>query len=160
GTLARGRNFAKARWPVNHMKPPSAPEHYIFAVLLHSLRNKLAKLPASRATTRKLAATFVALLVVSLGSWFIVLAAIPLSTTTPSTQNLDGLGSTATATLPADFKVDKQTSARTVGTFAAATTATERVGGANLSTTAANGIYNFGSGTTSTGGADRAVGFL
>src|SRR5207247_7063256 len=38
--------------------------------------------------------------------------------------------------------------------------ATQRAGGANLSTTAGNGIYNFGSGTTSTGGTDRAIGFL
>ena len=69
------------------------------------------------------------------------------------------MGTSATATLPTDWKVDKQTTARTVGTYAAAVTATALAGGANLSTTAANGIYNFGSGTTTTG-ADRAVGFL
>jgi hypothetical protein len=92
------------------------------------------------------------------------LAAISLSATTPYTQNFDGIGTTATATLPTDFKADATATAtasdvRHVGTFAAAGTATVRVGGANLSTTAANGIYNFGAGTTTTG-ADRAIGFL
>src|SRR5213078_3120995 len=38
-------------------------------------------------------------------------------------------------------------------------TATSLVGGANLSSSASNGIYNFGSGGTTTG-PDRAVGFL
>lgn len=78
------------------------------------------------------------------------------------TQDFNTLGTTATATLPTGFKVDKVTTgARTVGTYAAAGTATERVGGSGLSATAGNGIYNFGSGTTATGDAtDRAVGFL
>ena len=87
------------------------------------------------------------------------LAAISLSTTTPITQSFDGIGTTATATLPADFRVDKPSTVRTVGSYAAAATATTLAGGANLSGTASNGIYNFGSGTTTTG-PDRAVGFL
>lgn len=87
-------------------------------------------------------------------------AAIPISTTTPYTQDFNSIGTSATATLPADFKVDATTTdVRKVGTFAAAGTATVRVGGASLSTTASNGIYNFGSGTTTTG-PDRAIGFL
>jgi hypothetical protein len=91
-------------------------------------------------------------------------AQIQLSKSTPYTQNFDGLGTTATAALPTDFRVDRTATSnsgdvRKVGTFAAAGTATALLGGANLSTTAANGIYNFGSGTTTTG-ADRAVGFL
>ena len=86
------------------------------------------------------------------------LAAISLSTTTPITQSFDGIGTTATATLPADFRVDKPSTVRTVGSYAAAA-ATTLAGGANLSGTATNGIYNFGSGTTTTG-PDRAVGFL
>jgi endonuclease G, mitochondrial len=89
----------------------------------------------------------------------LVWAAISLSTTSAVTQNFDGIGTTATASLPVDFKVDKLTTVRTVGTYAAAVTATNLAGGANLSSTAANGIYNFGSGTTTTG-ADRAIGFL
>jgi hypothetical protein len=92
-------------------------------------------------------------------------AAISLSTTTAATQNFDSIGTSATAALPADFKVDATASSsaadvRKLGTFAAAVSQTARVGGANLSTSAANGIYNFGAGTTSTGGSDRAIGFL
>lgn len=86
-------------------------------------------------------------------------AATPISTSTPYTQNFDGMGVTATAALPADFRVDKPSAVRTVGTFAAAATNTGQVGGANLGSSASNGIYNFGSGTTTTG-PDRAVGFL
>jgi hypothetical protein len=82
-------------------------------------------------------------------------AAVSLSTSA-YTQNFDSMGTSATATLPADFRVDKPAAVRTVGTFAAAATATSLAGGANLSSTAQNGIYNFGSGT----GSDRAVGFL
>jgi DNA/RNA endonuclease G (NUC1) len=91
---------------------------------------------------------------------FVVLhAAIQIPTGAPTTQDFDGIGTTAAAALPTDFRVDKPGTVRTVGTFSTAATATSLVGGANLSTTASNGIYNFGSGTTTTG-ADRAVGFL
>jgi uncharacterized delta-60 repeat protein/uncharacterized repeat protein (TIGR01451 family) len=87
--------------------------------------------------------------------------AINLNTVeTPVTQNFDTIGTSTTATLPADFKVDNNQGVRTVGTYAAAGTATTRAGAANLSTTAANGIYNFGAGTDATGTSDRAVGFL
>src|SRR5947209_4024012 len=89
----------------------------------------------------------------------ITFAAIPLSTSVTFTQNFDGIGTTATASLPADFRVDKPAVVRTVGTFAAAGTTTSFLGGANLSSTASNGIYNFGAGTTTTG-PDRAIGFL
>ena len=90
--------------------------------------------------------------------------ALPLAaqvsiSTSATTQNFDSIGTTAAATLPAGWKADKPGTVRTVGTYAAAATATSLLGGANLSTTAANGIYNFGSGTTTTG-PDRAVGFL
>src|SRR6516165_1151303 len=78
-------------------------------------------------------------------------AAVNLSTSTPYTQNFDAMGTSATATLPADFRVDKPSTVRTVGTYSGAVTATSLVGGANLSSSAANGIYNFGSGTTTTG---------
>jgi uncharacterized repeat protein (TIGR01451 family)/CSLREA domain-containing protein len=83
----------------------------------------------------------------------LVAAGLPLS------QNFDGLATSPTATLPTDFKVDKNTTVRTLGTYAAATTATENVDGANVASNATNGIYNFGSGTTDTG-SDRALGFL
>src|SRR6267143_6391675 len=78
----------------------------------------------------------------ALVSVYVVLAAISLSTSTPYTQNFDAMGTTATATLPADFRVDKPGTVRTVGTFAAAGTTTSLLGGANLSTIASNGIYN------------------
>jgi len=84
---------------------------------------------------------------------------VPLSTTTPYTQSFDGIGTSSTAVLPDSFRVDRIAAARTLGTYAAAGTATTQVGGANVSATAANGIYNFGAGTTSTG-ADRSIGFI
>src|SRR5437763_3175597 len=90
---------------------------------------------------------------------YVALAAISLSTSVAVTQNFDGIGTVAAATLPADFRVDKPATVRTVGTFSTALTATTLLGGANLSTSASNGIYNFGAGTTTTG-SDRAVGFL
>jgi hypothetical protein len=93
------------------------------------------------------------------GALEIGLAAIPISSLTAYTQNFDGMGTSATAALPADFRVDKPSTVQTVGTFSAAVTATSFAGGANLSSSASNGIYNFGSGTTTTG-PDRSVGFL
>src|SRR5262245_29327556 len=77
----------------------------------------------------------------------------------PIAQDFDSIGASATATLPADFRADRQSTVRTVGAFTAAGTTTTQAGGANLSTSAANGVYNFGSGANATG-ADRAIGFL
>jgi len=76
------------------------------------------------------------------------LLAFPLAaqvnvTTSATTQNFDSIGTTAAATLPTGWKVDKPGTVRTVGTYAAAVTATSLLGGANLSGTAGNGIYNF-----------------
>jgi DNA/RNA endonuclease G (NUC1)/serine/threonine protein phosphatase PrpC len=62
--------------------------------------------------------------------------------------------------LPADFRIDQPAAVRTLGTFTAATTRTNNVAGANLASNATNGTYNFGSGTTTFGGTDRAAGFL
>src|SRR6266581_3910338 len=90
---------------------------------------------------------------------FVAFAAISVPSGSAYSQNFDGMGSSATAALPSDFKVDNPSTVRTVGTFAAAASATQRSGGASLSSSASNGIYNFGSGTTTTG-PDRAVGFL
>lgn len=74
-------------------------------------------------------------------------------------QNFDGLGTSATATMPSGWKVDKNTSIKTVGTYQAAVTATEKLGGNSMSSSASNGIYNFGLGDQSTA-TDRAVGGL
>jgi endonuclease G, mitochondrial len=94
----------------------------------------------------------------------VVQAAIGIPVGTPYSQTFDAIGTTASAMLPVDFRVDRTATStagdvRKVGTFAAAGTATTLLGGANLSTSAGNGIYNFGSGTTTTG-PDRAIGFL
>jgi hypothetical protein len=71
------------------------------------------------------------------------------------TQNFSSLGVNATATLPSGWKASKSANAREVTAYSTAVTAVERAGGINLSTTAGNGIYNFGSSDT-----DRAVGGL
>jgi hypothetical protein len=68
-------------------------------------------------------------------------------------------GLTETAWLPTGWKVEKGNAVRTVGAFDAAVKRTERYGGNNLSSGAANGIYNFGDGDPATA-PDRAIGFL
>jgi hypothetical protein len=104
------------------------------------------------------------ILLLALMSVVVVFAAISLSTSTAYTQSFDGMGVPATTTtpsaLPVDFRADALTMVRTVGPFSAAGTTTARAGSADLAINAANGIYNFGSGTTTLGGSDRAVGFL
>jgi hypothetical protein len=94
---------------------------------------------------------------------YVAHAAISVSTS-PYSQNFDGMGIPATgttsSTLPTDFRVDNPATVRTVGSFSVASSTVGRAGGANLSTSASNGIYNFGSGTAALGGSDRAVGFL
>src|SRR5262245_54436355 len=101
---------------------------------------------------------------VFLASTYAILAAVSLSTTVPVSQPFDGMGIPATATsvstLPVDFRVNNPGAVRTVGNFAAAASTLGRAGGANLSSSAANGIYSFGAGTATLGNSDRAVGFL
>jgi hypothetical protein len=84
-------------------------------------------------------------------------------------QNFDGMGIptslTAVQNLPANFRVDSQASGnvRTVGTFAAALTSTNKNAGPGLSSSQAQGVYDFGAGGTATpnvGNSDRAIGFL
>jgi hypothetical protein len=75
------------------------------------------------------------------------------------TENFDGIGTSATATLPTNWKADKLTTVRTVGTYAAAGTATTVSGGNGMTSSASNGIYNYGAGPASTA-TDRAVGGL
>jgi DNA/RNA endonuclease G (NUC1) len=118
------------------------------------MRSRLLRAPLVCATMS--VAVFVAFAVVQ--------AAIGIPTGTPYSQTFDSIGTTATATLPVDFRVDRTATAtagdvRKVGTFVAAGTTTTQAGGVNLGASAANGIYNFGSGTTTTG-PDRAIGFL
>lgn len=73
-------------------------------------------------------------------------------------QNFDAIGTSATATLPLGWKVEKRLDAPlTLGAFALAQQQTEQVGGNNLSATTKNGIYNFGAGDAATA-TDRAIG--
>ncbi|MBP7333855.1 MAG: hypothetical protein KA963_03990, partial [Candidatus Cloacimonas sp.] len=74
-------------------------------------------------------------------------------------QNFDVLGTSATATMPTGWKVDKNATVRTLGTYSTALTATERIGGDGMTSSAGNGIYNYGAGPANTA-TDRAVGFL
>jgi hypothetical protein len=68
------------------------------------------------------------------------------------------IGTSSNASLPGGWKVDKNgSSVRSVGNYANAVATTEIAAGANIATTAGNGIYNFGSSSSST---DRAVGGL
>ena len=85
--------------------------------------------------------------------------AVSLTDFSTYSQNFDSIGTAATATLPTDWKADKQTIARVVGTYAAAVSATEQRAGDNMSPTAANGIYNYGAGDPTTA-TDRAIGFV
>jgi len=76
------------------------------------------------------------------------------------TENFDAIGTNAITVLPTGWLVDKITNdVRTVGTYATALTMTERRAGDNMSTTAANGIYNYGAGDPAVA-TDRAVGFI
>jgi endonuclease I len=69
------------------------------------------------------------------------------------------IGATQTASLPVDWKADKNLTVRTLGTYSAAVTATEQFAGNGMSGTATNGIYNYGAGVHTTA-TDRCVGFL
>jgi len=83
-----------------------------------------------------------------------------ISTATNYTQNFDALGSDGIATLPLGWKVEKMigtTAQRVVGTYSNAVNVTMYKGGANMSATAKNGIYNFGAGDSITA-TDRALG--
>src|SRR5689334_18526844 len=101
---------------------------------------------------------------IALASVYVAFAAISLSTSVPYTQNFTSMGiplsNPAPSNLPADFRQDTIAAVRTLGSFSASNVTTARVGGANVSTTAANGSYNFGAGTTTLGDADRAPGFI
>ena len=78
---------------------------------------------------------------------------------TTSSENFDGIGTSTVATLPADWRVDKQTAVRTLGTYAAAGTATEQRAGNNMAGNVTNGIYNYGAGIRQVA-TDRAVGWI
>jgi DNA/RNA endonuclease G (NUC1) len=105
----------------------------------------------SRSVRALAACAFVSVLAVVLS------AAVSIPTGAPYKQTFDAIGTSAAAALPADFRLDRPSAVRTVGTFAAASSATTQAGGTSLSTSASNGAYNFGA-TADSG--DRAIGFL
>ncbi|MFZ2360758.1 MAG: hypothetical protein WA040_15565, partial [Anaerolineae bacterium] len=76
-----------------------------------------------------------------------------------SSQDFDGIGTPATATMPSNWRVGKGDSVRTVGTWSSAVNATEYRAGNNMSSSATNGIYNYGAGAADTA-TDRAVGWI
>lgn len=69
------------------------------------------------------------------------------------------IGTSTTASLPAGWKVDKNTTVRSVGTYSSAVTATEQRAGNSMSSSATNGIYNYAAGDPLTA-TERAVGGL
>lgn len=72
-------------------------------------------------------------------------------------ESFDAMGSSATATLPANFRVSTSNISRNVSSYSGATTTTMQSGGSNLSSAATPGIYNFGASNSST---DRSLGAL
>ena len=84
-------------------------------------------------------------------------AQINISSGNTASENFDGIGVTATATLPTGWKADKNTTVRLVGTYSAAVLATEQTAGNSMSATASNGIYNYAAGVPASA-TDRAVG--
>ncbi|MCB8985655.1 MAG: hypothetical protein H6659_17645 [Ardenticatenaceae bacterium] len=74
-------------------------------------------------------------------------------------QDFNGIGTSASANLPTHWRADKNTTVRTLGTWSAAGTTTERIAGNYMPTNAGNGIYNFGAGVA-TSATDRAVGWV
>ncbi len=85
----------------------------------------------------------------------------PITSGFSYSQNFNGLGTSATATLPTNWRVDKQDTGavRTVGTWEAAIAFTEQRAGNGMGTSAGNGIYNYGAGPATTA-TDRAIGWL
>lgn len=82
-------------------------------------------------------------------------AQIAIPNTTPVTQNFDGIGNTATATLPANWKMSAAGAAAPTWAAAGNFTATTQQASSGLPAT--GGRYNWGNGTTTT---DRAIGFM
>lgn len=80
--------------------------------------------------------------------------------TNTSSQNFDGIGTSQTATLPPHWRASANPLlVRTVDPYSSAGMATTQRGGENLSSSAPNGIYNFGAGDP-TAATDRAIGGL
>jgi len=88
-----------------------------------------------------------------------VTAQINISKTIIVDENFNNLGTAANAVLPANWKADKVSTVRKVGNYFTAGTSTNYSAGINLSSSAGNGIYNYGIGDVSNS-INRAVGGL
>lgn len=87
-----------------------------------------------------------------------VSAQINLTNASPTiSENFDGIGTSATATLPSNWRASKSATQRQVTAYSAAVTATEQVAGNSMAAAATNGIYNYGAGVAASA-TDRAVG--
>lgn len=100
----------------------------------------------------------VLLSVLILGMTFYVYSQVFISVGSSIDENFS-IGTNTTATLPDGWKADKNTTVRTVGSYNSAGTSTERIAGDNMSSSATNGIYNYGAGDASSA-TDRALGGL
>lgn len=75
-------------------------------------------------------------------------------------QNFNSIGASATAVLPANWRVSKNNlTTASVGSFGSATSSTEQSAGNGMLSTSVDGIYNFGAGISSSA-TDRAIGGL
>ena len=93
-------------------------------------------------------------------SALMVLYAVNITVNQTVTQNFNTIGTSGTASLPDDWKADKNgTNVRYVGSYSSAGIKTEQVGGNGMTTSAPSGIYNFGAGAAGSA-TDRAVGGL
>lgn len=92
-------------------------------------------------------------------SFNIVSAQIAINPGDVIKEDFNNVGNSASALLPLNWKVEKSTSIKTIGSYFSADNKTNYAGGINLSSSAGNGVYNFevGNGSTPT---NRAIGGL
>lgn len=89
----------------------------------------------------------------------IVSAQISIPTgATPYTQAFS-IGTSATASMPTNWRIDRNGSARTVGSWTGAGSTTKYRAGDSMSSSADGGVYNLGAGPASSA-TDRAAGWL
>lgn len=81
-------------------------------------------------------------------------AQVPITGTTPITENFDSMGTSTTATLPSSWKMTAAAAGTTAG-YATAANVTAVTQGASSGSPTAGGRYNWGSSAT-----DRAAGFM
>src|SRR4051812_18963613 len=76
-------------------------------------------------------------------------------------QNFDGMNNAGASNVPANWRVERLSTARALGAYTSAGIATTVSGGTNLATNASQGTYNFFlNDVTIVDGNENAVGFL